>query len=110
LNGKSVPSSALTDFDMVSDSARLDVLIDTARAFRSQNPQAPKKAAELAVDEILRLRRLETNLRTDKERLFREIVHLERCVRDLHTGAQQLRDRQFKSRWFRIGLRLGFYY
>jgi hypothetical protein len=42
--------------DTLDPGARLRVLIETAQTFRAANPDAPVRATELAVNEVLRLR------------------------------------------------------
>jgi hypothetical protein len=51
--------------DALDPDARLRVLIETAQKFRYDNPDAPVRAPELAVNEVLRLRKIEAGLRQE---------------------------------------------
>lgn len=96
--------------DAIAPGQRLAVLIDAARTFRSQYPCEPKRATELAVDEILLLREREARHTKEFTKLLRDLEKLSAEKRAAQRAVQIQRDRQFKSRWFRIGLRLGLYY
>jgi hypothetical protein len=58
--------------DTLDPGARLRVLIESARNFRAQNPDAPKRASELAVDEVLRQRDEITQLQRVRKHLMSE--------------------------------------
>lgn len=88
--------------DTLAPGQRLQVLIDTAIGFRKQNPNLPKRAAELAVDEVLRLRDRLAEEREWSERSKRNFDALRESV-----VAEGLR--RYRSRWFRLGKWLGFY-
>lgn len=130
--------------DTLAPNARLDVLIQTARAYRESYPDATVRATELAVNEVLRLRK-ETEAKNrelvtiraqwrlckdEANNALDKVEDLNKCLaserrqndewaasystvcneygREIGVNVRAAADRG-KSRWFRLGRRLGFY-
>jgi hypothetical protein len=75
--------------DALDPGARLRVLIETAQKFRADNPDAPKRASELAVDEVLRQRDEITQLQRVRKHLMSENATAWDTCEALHTRVNQ---------------------